>query len=495
MAIKDINDLSLMIDSHIPIIVLETHDELQALELLTRVAMKKMLSLKTWSVTQGLSKQSSFNQILNDELDGKDPKILLKAMQEDVNPSIYALCDFHPYLEGEPEIIRLLKDVALAHKQFQHTIVLVSYGVDIPPELKRLSAKFQISFPSDAQLISILREEIKAYSVINRNTFVKPSTDVLRKMISNLRGLSTSEARRLIRSAIMDDGALTESDLPAINKAKFDLLDMEGVISFEYDTERFSDVGGLKHLKHWVSQRQHAFMESDKSDKPRGLMLLGVQGGGKSLAAKAVASLWGVPLLRLDMGALYNKYIGETEKNLRNALAQAELMSPCVLWIDEIEKAVNTKTDSDVSHRVLGTLLTWMAEHNEKVFVVSTANNISQLPPELMRKGRMDEIFFVDLPDDKVREDIFSIHINKRELDIAAFDLPLLSQASDGFVGAEIEQAIVSAIYSANANNEVVTSELLLNEITKTYPLSVVMAENIAELRAWAKERTVLAAN
>ena len=494
MAIKDVNDLCLMIDSHVPIIVLETYDELQALELLTRVAIKKSLALKSWSVTKGLSGQQGFDSAAIDAEDSKDPKAILAAMQHDINPSIYALCDFHPYLAvGEDENIRLLKDAALEYKRLQHTIVLVSHSVNIPPELKRLSAKFEVSFPSDAQLIAILREEIKRYASTTPGTFQKPDTLVLRKMISNLRGLSAAEARRLIRAAIVDDGVISASDIPAITKAKFELLDMSGVISFEYDTERFSDVGGLMHLKTWVQQRQHAFLACDNNDKPRGVMLLGVQGGGKSLAAKAVAGLWSVPLLRLDMGALYNKYIGETEKNLRTALAQAEMMSPCVLWIDEIEKSVNTKTDSDVAHRVLGTLLTWMAEHTEKVFVVSTANDISLLPPELMRKGRMDEIFFVDLPSDEVRKEIFSIHLVKRELNVGDFDLDLLAQASDGFVGAEIEQAIVSALYSAKASLDVMNTDVLLNEITKTYPLSVVMAEKIAELRHWAKDRTVSA--
>ena len=491
MALKDVNDLCLMIDSHIPVIVLETHDELQALELLTRVAIKKSLALKTWSVTKGLSSQGSLAISLED--DGKDPRVLLESMQKEVNPSIYALCDFHPYLDGEHEQIRLLKDVALEHKHLQHTVVLISHKLNIPPELKRLSAKFEISFPSDAQLIAILREEIKRYSSICSSSFKKPDTQVLRKMINNLRGLSAGEARRLIRAAIVNDGVIDESDIPEINKAKFELLDMNGVISFEYDTEKFSDVGGLVHLKQWVEQRQHAFMESNIADKPRGVMLLGVQGGGKSLAAKAVAGLWSVPLLRLDIGALYNKYIGETEKNLRTALSQAEMMSPCVLWIDEIEKAVSTKSDSDVARRVLGTLLTWMAEHKEKVFVVSTANDISQLPPELMRKGRMDEIFFVDLPTETIRREIFSIHLSKRDLHEDDFDLELLVQASEGFVGAEIEQAIVSAIYSAKANAAEISSDILLNEITKTYPLSVVMAEKMTELRHWAEGRTVSA--
>ncbi len=492
MALKDVNDLSLMIDAKIPIIILETYDEKQALELLTRVALKKHLSLKCWSVTQGLSKLG-FGAEPAADVDTRQPKALLDHILEDSQSGIYALCDFHPYLESSPEHVRLLKDIALDYERLGQTLVLLSYALEIPPELKRLSAKFSISFPNDAQLIATLREEIKQFSNNDTRVFKKPSADVIRKMINNLKGLSREEARRLIRSAIMQDGAITASDIPMINKAKFELLDMNGVISFEYDTERFSDVGGLKNLKSWIMQRQHAFMQSAGPDQPRGLMLLGVQGGGKSLAAKAVAGLWSVPLLRLDMGALYNKYIGETEKNLRIALEQAEMMSPCVLWIDEIEKAVNTKTESDVAQRVLGALLTWMAEHQQRVFVVSTANDISQLPPELMRKGRMDEIFFVDLPDHEVREDILAIHLNKRAINAEDFNLSLLAEACDGFVGAEIEQAIVSSIYSATAQKKALDTDILLNEISKTYPLSVTMAEKIHALKKWAKERTVRA--
>ena len=431
MAIKDVTDLSLMLDSNIPIIVLQTHDEEQALELLTRVAMKQSKALKSWTITRGLDFQST--RFSDDESALDDPNEILESVLKDRNPSIYALCDFHPYLTNQPEHVRLLKDIALSYRELHHNIVLISHELDIPPELKRLSAKFELSFPTSAQLISILREEIKAWSQVNGKPFTRPDPETTRKIISNLKGLSVPDARRLIRSAIFEDGALTDSEIPAINKAKFELLDMNGVISFEYDTEKFSDVGGLVNLKEWILQREEVFMEGNKEDKPRGVMLLGIQGGGKSLAAKAVAGLWGVTLLRLDMGALYNKYIAETEKNLRVALEQAEIMSPCVLWIDEIEKAINTDGDSDVSHRVLGALLTWMSENKERVFVVSTANDISQLPPELMRKGRMDEIFFVDLPKEPVRHLILQIHMRKRQLDPASFDLNILAEASEGF--------------------------------------------------------------
>ena len=225
-------------------------------------------------------------------------------------------------------------------------------------------------------------------------------------------------------------------------------------------------------------------------------MLLGVQGCGKSLAAKAVAGAWGVPLMRLDFGALYNKFLGETERNLREALKAADAMAPCVLWIDEIEKGVATNdstSDGGESRRILGTLLTWMAERDSRVFIVATSNDIEALPPELVRKGRLDEIFFVDLPDAESRAEILRIHLSRRHLDPSKFDRAALSAKTDGFSGAEIEQAVVAAMYEANAKGGDVTSDLIEAEIARTRPLSVVMGERIAYLRAWALDRTVMA--
>jgi len=272
-------------------------------------------------------------------------------------------------------------------------------------------------------------------------------------------------------------------------------MDMEGVLSYEYSTEHFSNVGGLHNLKEWLSQRQQAFLSPDvMSDIPKGILLLGVQGSGKSLAAKSVAGLWGLPLLRLDFGALYNKFYGESEKNLREALKLAELMSPCVMWFDEIEKGVAKQGNDDgTSQRVLGALLTWMAERKKPVFIVATSNDISRLPPELIRKGRLDEIFFVDLPDYKTREDIFAIHLVKRKKDTAEFDVALLAEAADGFSGAEIEQVIVAALYTAMAQEKPLNTASLLHEIARTRPIAVVMAEEISALREWAKDRTVSA--
>ena len=315
----------------------------------------------------------------------------------------------------------------------------------------------------------------------------------LKLLVRNLGGLTRADTERLAYEAVCNGGAITACDLPNVMQAKYELLNRNGVLSFEYDTARFSDLGGLKRFKAWLDQRRKALNGSaGRLEPPKGVMLIGVQGCGKSLAAKAAAGILNVPLLRLDFGALYNKFHGETERNLRESLKQAEVMNPCVLWIDELEKGLATGSgDSGLSRRILGTFLTWMAEKDQSVFVVATANDITQLPPELVRKGRFDEIFFVDLPSPRVRADILRIHLKMRDLDVKSFDLAEMTQASTGFSGAEIEQAIVSALYTASAAEESLATAHVLAECQRTRPLSVVMREKIQGLRAWAAERTV----
>ena len=306
--------------------------------------------------------------------------------------------------------------------------------------------------------------------------------------------MTFQDARRLARNVIVDDGAITEDDLPEVMRAKYQLLNRDDVLSFEFETAKFSEVGGMRQLKRWLQQREkifHGQVDRAGIDTPKGLLLLGVQGCGKSLAAKAIAGIWNVPLLRFDFGALYDKYIGESEKNLRQSLTTAEVMAPCVMWIDEIEKGIASGNDDGTSKRILGSLLTWLAENRANVFIVATANNIDELPPELIRKGRLDEIFFVDLPKRDIRKQIFSIHLAKREVDQHAFDLDRLAAASEGFSGAEIEQAVVSSIYSSFGGDGAITTETVLDEISATRPLSVVMDAQIRKLKQWAESRTV----
>ncbi len=488
---QDTHDLKLMLDSRVSLIVIETHEENKVINLLLRVAREKERTLHRWSVTDGLTRLGFGPQLTPKKREHQDPSDMLEHIKAQTEPGLFLLCDLHPYLTDQPHNIRLLKDIALNHSQVPHAVVLLSHRLEMPPEIARYSASFALSLPTDEQIMAIIREEARHYSKQNGQVRIKTDNDTLRKLLANLQGLSAGDVRRLVRIAIWQDGAITEEDLPAVNKAKFALMDMEGAMSFEYETADFSQVAGLENLKRWLQARLEVIHAPDPgTELPKGLLMVGVQGGGKSLAAKAVAGTWGLPLLRLDIGALYNKYHGETERNLREALQLADAMAPCVLWLDEIEKGLaQGSSDDGTSRRMLGTLLTWMAERKSRVFLTATSNDISQLPPELIRKGRMDEIFFVDLPDQAVRRAIFEIHLRKRELDPAQFDIERLALASDGFSGAEIEQAIVGARYSAG--REGLDTEAILTEIANTSPLSVIMAEQLQRLRAWARERTI----
>ena len=486
----DTHDLSLMIDAHVPIIAVQSPDERRVLDLLTRLASKRNVALSEWSVTRGLRKRGfSVEAPRNPSL--QDPEELLQHIARTTGPAIYALCDFHPYLKGEPTVVRHLKDIALDYGVRHNTLVLISHQIDVPPEIGRMTAAFNLRLPSDEELMAMVRSNAQEWSQRHKNQRVKTDQATLEKFIANLRGVTHADAQVLIRHAVFNDGAISESDIPEVNKLKFELLDAEGVLRFEYDTEQLANVAGLENLKHWLELRRNAFLE-DTVDRPKGILLLGVQGGGKSLAAKAVAGFWGLPLLRLDFGVLYNKFFGETERNLRNSLKQAEMMAPCVLWMDEIEKGIATgQTDNATSKRVLGTLLTWMAENDAPVFIVATSNDISALPPELIRKGRLDEVFFVDLPDTAVRREIFRIHLTKRDIDPTRFDLDGLAAMAQGFTGAEIEEAIISARYLAASRDACVQHADVQAAIDRTYPMSVLHAESIASLRTWADGRTV----
>lgn len=486
---KELDDLRVLVESRFPVIVLETWEESRALAVLRRLAMEEGRAMFRWNLVDGL---------MRDDLQGTPaftstaaPEAVLEHIRKSDQPGIFALCDFHPFLEDNPRVVRLIKDIGQNHESNGHTLVLVSHAVDIPREISRMSTRFQLSLPDERQLLSLVQDEARDWQRRSGKR-VRSDRKTLSRLVANLRGLTREDARRLARGVIVDDGAISESDMPSVNKAKFELLDMQGVLSFEYDTSRFSDVGGLANLKDWLGNRRDAFIDPDGVDAPRGILLVGVQGGGKSLAAKAVAGMWQLPLLRLDMGAVYNKFFGESERNVREALQLAEEMSPCVLWVDEIEKGIAAgDNDGGTSRRVLGSLLTWMAERKAPVFLVATANDISRLPPELIRKGRMDELFFVDLPSPAVREDIFRIHLRLRGHAPDAFDITALAEDAAGFTGAEIEQAVVAGMYAARAREEALADAHLLSEIQATVPLSVTMAEKIAELRQWCHSRAV----
>ncbi|MCG7996830.1 MAG: AAA family ATPase [Candidatus Thiodiazotropha taylori] len=486
---SDLQDLELIIRSGTSILFIESDDEKQVETLFERLSIHLGRQLHRWTVASGLTNLHT-NQ--TSHLAIKEPSRILAELAGRTPPAIYMLMDIHHWLD-DPLTLRQLKEIALGNPL--QTLVLVSHDAEIPDELRSLSTRFELSLPDKSTLNHLLQSEIREWGRQN-NRNVEVRREVIEPMLSNLSGLTQRDAKRLIRNAIYDDGMLTETDLDDLARTKYRLLDDTGVLSLELDSTKFSQVAGLKNLKRWLEQRHSIFIAEQPPhglDLPKGILLLGVQGGGKSLAAKSVAGTWHLPLLRLDFAALYNKYYGETERNLRESLKTAESMSPCVLWIDEIEKGLSTDVDGGPSTRILGTLLTWMAERSSRVFLVATANDIEKLPPELLRKGRFDEIFFVDLPDQEVREAIFHIHLSMRDQEPRGFDLVKLTEASEGFSGAEIEQAIVSALYSSYASKQSLDTAHILSEIEQTRPLSVLMAEKIDYLRDWASSRTVTA--
>ena len=490
----DLVDLEIMLASKVPLIVLETFEEPRAMELIQRAGIKLNQLVYQWSVSEGLRR---VDMVLDEAKPiNHDPQAVLRHIKKAGDGGIYVLCDFHPFLCEQPLHVRLLKEIAMGHVPNGNRLILLSHRCKLPPELQSYSASMSLSLPNDDQLMHLIKEEASHWSNQNLGKKVKTDNRTLTKLVANLRGLTFSDARRLAHGVIFDDGAITETDIPQLNQSKFELLGKDGVLSYEYDTSSFASVGGLDNLKAWLAKRQqHFLVPSDSNlDYPKGVLLLGVQGGGKSLAARAVAGTWGIPLLRMDVAALYNKFIVETERNLRESLDLADSLAPCVLWLDEIEKAFTVdSSDNGTSKRLLGALLTWMAERKSAVFIVATSNDISLLPPELIRKGRLDEIFFVDLPSQEVRRDIFSIHLTKRGQNSSSLDLNALALSSDGFSGAEIEQVVVSALYRCQSEEVNLDTDHLLQEISSTRPLSVVMDEQIEWLRDWARERAVVA--
>jgi SpoVK/Ycf46/Vps4 family AAA+-type ATPase len=456
-----------------------------------RVSAAAYVPLFRWTVTDGLQR---LDIDLEPQLINSGPADVLKHIRAVSKPGIYVLLDFHPFLD-DPVHVRLVKDICINYRDVPRQLIFVSHRIELPQELEGFAARVDMALPGAADRKAIIETVAKEYSDQNSGAPVQVDPKAYELLVRNLAGLTYADTERLARNAIQFDGAITRSDLPGVMQAKYELLNRGGALAFEYDTARFSDVGGLSRLKTWLSHRRSAFRReagAEHLDPPKGILLTGIQGCGKSLAAKATAGIFGVPLLRLDFAALYDKYHGETERKLRESLETVSVMSPCVLWIDEIEKGIAGRGgETGTTQRVLGTFLTWMAERESPVFVVATANDITPLPPELVRKGRFDEIFFVDLPDAAIRATILAIHLARRGQRPGGFDIEALADAMQGFSGAEVEQAVVSSLYAAHAMNQPLATAHIRDEIDRTKPLSTVMNERISSLRAWADGRTV----
>jgi hypothetical protein len=487
----DAHDLAVLVRSGTPLIVIETHEESLLEAALRHVVAEVLRPLWRWSITDGLTRLDLDS---DDTPPCNDSGQVLEYMQRAGQRGIWLLLDFHPFLRYAMNL-RRLRELVLGQGAAPQVVVLAGAGIELPEELEGLATRYQVRLPDEAVLAKLVREEAFAYSREHGGRRVEIDSASQKRVVRHLRGLSLADARNIVRRLVHADGMIGPQDVVEAQKAKFALLGRGGLLHFEPDAAAFSDVAGLDRLKAWLAPRRAVFLAGRAPkglDPPKGLLLLGVQGCGKSLAAKACAGGFGVPLLRLDFAALYNKYHGETERNLREALKTAEAMAPCMLWCDEIEKGLAVSdSDDGVSRRVLGTLLTWMSERRQPVFLVATANDVARLPPEFLRKGRFDELFFVDLPDGDARREALAIHLRRRELDPAAFDVDTLAAASDGFSGAELEQAIVAALYAAFAESRPLATADVAAQLAATRPLSVIAAERINALRAWAAERCV----
>ncbi len=487
------HELAVHVRAGTGLVVIETRDEPRALDLLRRVARETQRPLFVWSAARGLSRGDRESAI-----DGSfdKPLDLLRHIDQRRDGGIFVLADFQPWID-DPVIARMLRELARNEVPPARTLVLIGAELNLPEPLRARAMRFELQPPARDELEAMIREQAIGWSDGRGKAQAEVCEETLQALIDNLAGLTMKDARRLARNAIYDDGVLGPADLPGLMKAKFELLDPGGALSFELETERFADVAGLPKLKRWLDQRAAVFRAADAPpglDPPRGLLLLGVQGCGKSLTARAIAGRLGVPLLQLDAGALYNRFHGESERRMRESLAAADRLAPCVLWIDEIEKGLATgDNDGGTSRRMLASLLTWMAERTSRVFLAATANDISRLPPELVRKGRFDEIFFLDLPDVEVRAEILRIHLRRRGLKAELYDVDTLARHSEGFSGAELEHAVVAGLYAAHGDGTALSNTHILDALRSTRPLAVVMAEPIAALRDWARTRAVRA--
>jgi len=485
-------DLAILFRSRNPLVICETVEEKRLEALVRAVASELQFPVFTWSAASGLSPCHPADAPKTTDL-----AFALKEIRSARGDGVWLLKDPQAHLEN-PSTLRALRETAQEFAGTTRTLVLVGPSMPPKPELDDLEVRFELDLPGSEELRGLVIDTMRRLARDSPATRIDLSREDVAGLVSDLQGLTMFEAERALARAVVGDNALTREDRPRIRESKKSLVESGGLLDFVAAPEGLDQIGGLERLKKWISTRRVGFFPRPGEtplEPPKGILLLGVQGCGKSLAAKAVAASWGLPLLSLDAGRLLAPYIGESERNLRDALKRVERMAPCVLWVDEIEKAFvsvrSNESDGGVSKRLLGALLTWMQDRAQKVFLVATANSVEDLPPELIRKGRVDEIFFVDLPGTAARQEIFRLHLAKRGADPARFDLKLLAESAHGFSGAEIEQVLVSALYESRAAAIPLDTGSVLVSLRSTRPLSVVRAEKIAALRAWARERCV----
>jgi ATP-dependent 26S proteasome regulatory subunit len=543
-----IDRLKVLLNSSTPIIVIETVEEMRAVSLVRTACSELSLAVFEWTIADGLVRSGNgaaapqpvphpsaqprpdyrsgalpwgnseadrlaravLSSVASDAgtaprsamYNTTDPVQALANLETMTIEAVFVLKDFHRHMDS-PVVVRRLRDVGQKFSANRRTLVLTAPAIEMPPELAGLVEFLDLPLPDRNRLREIIRE---TYTRMAATHTLKLQLDAngVDAMAGNLRGLTEETAERAISQTVVGRLALSPECITDVLDAKKALLKRSEMLEFVDTTDSMSSVGGLENLKRWLQQRQGSWDDRARQfglDPPKGVIILGVQGCGKSLCARAVAGEWKLPLVKFDTAAVYDKFIGETEKRIQRVFRVAEGLAPCVLWIDELEKVFagsgpdSASADAGVSSRLLASFLSWMQERKPAVFVAATCNNITVLPPELIRKGRFDELFFVDLPSAAERRQVFSIQLKKHMRNPVGYDLDRVATAAEGFSGAEIESSVQTALYAAFAREQELSTEDLLTALSSTVPLSITRAEEVEKLRAWARDRAVWASS
>jgi hypothetical protein len=514
--------LKVLIDSSTPIVVMETVEEVRAVRMVRVACAALNLAAFEWTIASGLARSGGgageasvergafapggyrageVNDLVENAkalYDSREPAKMLANLEGISIEAAFILKDLHRHMD-DPVVVRRLRDVGQKFATNRRTVVLTAPKISIPPELASLVEFLELPLP-DRQRLRLIIDEV-LFRISKTHTLQRRlEASGLDAMADNLRGLTEEEAERAISQTLVARYALCPETVTDVLEAKKALLKRSEMLDFVEVSDTLASVGGLDNLKHFLAQRRGSWEEQAREfglDPPRGVIILGVQGCGKSMCARAIAGEWRLPLVKFDTAAVYDKYIGETEKRIQKVFQVAEGLAPCVLWIDELEKVFagsgpdSASADAGVSSRLLASFLSWMQDRKAPVFVAATCNNVNALPPELIRKGRFDELFFVDLPNQSERKQIFTLQLAKRKRNPTEFGLDPVASAAQGFSGAEIESVMQTALYAAFSQKLPLGTQHLLEAIRSTVPLSTTRAEEIEALREWAEKRAV----
>lgn len=494
---ETLKEIDILIRARYSVLYLITHEEYRLESLIADIAKKQSKKFYVWTATQGMSKvKADEGQVGGDRF--HDPTEALNFIMEEKEAALFLLKDFHPFLE-DPQVVRRLRDVEYDLRGAYKNILISAPELNLPIELQKSVSIVDIPLPDEEELFDLLNSMALAISKSNPDV-VKLKKSEAKELARAAQGLTLSEAENAFSRAIVHDRQLCKDDIKLVIEEKRQIIRKSGVLEFYPSDGSLADVGGLNQLKEWLNMRSRAFQPEARDfglPAPKGVLLLGAPGCGKSLTAKVIGNVWKMPLLRLDFGSIFSGLVGSSEENMRQALKTAESVAPVILWIDEIEKGLSGSTsgqsDSGTSTRVFGTFLTWMQEKKSQVFVIATANQIHQLPPELLRRGRFDEIFFLDLPTPDARLEIFEVHLKRKKVEYRDWNLQGLVNMTEGFSGSEIEHSILEGMYFAFHEKRVLQIEDILHAIDKVVPLSVTYQESLESLRSWARSRARLA--